>query len=516
MASNSMPYKPWLHQQNHSSSSLAGRGMEISIPPGLLPPRPTSYQDYSIKQLPPLPKEVYENQFQHENTRTWETPIHHEMMISSPTRASRELKRRSVRPSRPKSHSSRNSVQPPSPPVIKTPQKILQLTGYDLRLVKDYQQGPVPLSPVSSDSSGSVYSQPADQLQDEEIGPAHTWGSGASTPSAAYGSGPYLTPSVYNSSVSVASTQKPAISLRHRDRASGAQPRNEEDFSTQPKPVPKLTAEEVKTLQELLAEERRRYDQSYENDLRGHVRNDLAYPEFGSLVPRPLTLRVKANPKHISIDPKPGLLRNARDSLEWGITGRNQFNPPGNAKRYSTPTSPMFSMPSDHLILPEMPQLSISSQPKRKRFGNGDHPLKSPFPFPPTLPYEDEDAVSSPKESKFSKRLSGAMRHLSGGSGKSPSPTKRSVMIPNWARKADGPDTPILPKTGLMVFLPTVEVNVMEKGNELVAKAKKSVKIKSGQERRRDDLRKKIVVIGITDQSPGIYSSCTGMHTNGS
>jgi hypothetical protein len=89
-------------------------------------------------------------------------------------------------------------------------------------------------------------------------------------------------------------------------------------------------------------------------------------------------------------------------------------------------------------------------------------------------------------------------------------------MIPNWARKADGPDTPILPKTGLMVFLPTVEVNVMEKGNELVAKAKKSVKIKSGQERRRDDLRKKIVVIGITDQSPGIYSSCTGMHTNGS
>jgi hypothetical protein len=503
-----MPYKPWLHQQNHSSFSLADRGMEISIPPGLLPPRPTSYQDYSIKQLPPLPKEVFENQFQHENTRTWETPIHHEMMISSPTRASRELKRRSVRPSRPKSHSSRNSAQPPS---IKTSQKILQLTGYDLRLVKDYQQGPVPLSPVSSDSSGSIYSQPADQLQDEEIGPAHTWGSGASTPSAAYGSGPYLTPSVYNSSVSVASTHSPAISLHHRDRASGAQPRNEEDSSTQPKTVPKLTAEEVKTLQKLLAEERRRYDQSYENGLRGHVRNDLTYPEFSSLVPRPLTLRAKANPKHISIDSKPGLLRNARDSLEWGITGPNQFNPPGNAKRYSTPTSPMFSMPSDHLILPEMPQLSISSQPKRKRFGNGNHPLKSPFPFPPPPPYEDEDTVSSPKESKFSKRLSGAMRHLSGGSGKSPSPTKRGVMIPNWARKADGPDTPILPKTGFMAFLPTVEVNVIEKGNELVAKAKKSVNIKSGQERRRDDLREKIVVIGITDQSPGIYYSSSGL-----
>jgi hypothetical protein len=275
-----------------------------------------------------------------------------------------------------------------------------------------------------------------------------------------------------------------------------------------------LTAEEVKTLQDLLAEERLRYDQSYENELRGHVRNDLTYPEFGSLVPRPLTLRAKANPKHISIESKPGLLRNARDSLEWGITSRNQINPPGNAKRYSTPTSPMFSMPSDHLILPEIPLLSVSSQPKRKRFGNGNHPLKSPFPFPPTPPYEDEDTVSSPKESKFSKRVSGAVRHLSGGSNKSP--TKRNV-VPNWARKADGPDTPILPKTGFLAFLPTVDVNVMEKGNELVAKAKNTVKIKSGQERRREDLRKKIVVIGITDQSPGIYyssSTCKKMETN--
>jgi hypothetical protein len=510
MASNSMPYKPWLHQQNHSSSSVAGQGMEISIPPGLLPPRPTSYQDYSINQLPPLPKEIYENQFENENTRTWETPIHHEMMASSPIRISRELKRRSVLPSRPKSHSSRNSVQLPSPPMIKSPQKILQLAGYDLRLVKDYQQSPVPLSPVSSDSSGSVYSQPADQLQGEATRSAQTWGSGASTPSAAYENGSYLTPAVYNSSVGVTSTQKPAISPRHWDRASGAQPRNEEDFSTQLKTVPKLTAEEVKTLQDLLAEERRRYDQSYENDLRGHVRNDLAYPEFGSLVPRPLTLRAKANPEHISINSRPGLLRNARESLEWGLTGRNQINPPGNAKRYRTPTSPMFSMPSGHLILPEIPQLPISSQPKWKRFGNGDHPLKSPFPFPPTPSHEEEDTVSSPKESKFSKGLSGAMRHLSGGSGKSPSLTKRSVMIPNWARKADGPDTPILPKTGFMAFLPTVDVNMMEKGNELVVKAKKSVKIKSGQERRREDLRKKIVVIGITDQSPGIYYSLLG------
>jgi ribosomal protein L7Ae-like RNA K-turn-binding protein len=62
-----------------------------------------------------------------------------------------------------------------------------------------------------------------------------------------------------------------------------------------------------------------------------------------------------------------------------------------------------------------------------------------------------------------------------------------------------------------MAFLPAVEVNVIEKGNELVAKAKKSVNIKSGQERRRDDLRKKIVVIGITDQSPGIYYSSSGL-----
>jgi hypothetical protein len=125
-----------------------------------------------------------------------------------------------------------------------------------------------------------------------------------------------LNPSIYNSSGSNTSAQPPVFSLRHRDRPSRVQPREEEDPRTRPKTIPRLTAEEVKTLQELLAEERRRYDQSYENELRSQVEHDLTYPEFGSLVPKPLVVRAKNTPNHISIQSQQGNLRNGGDSLE--------------------------------------------------------------------------------------------------------------------------------------------------------------------------------------------------------
>lgn len=70
-------------------------------------------------------------------------------------------------------------------------------------------------------------------------------------------------------------------------------------------------------------------------------------------------------------------------------------------------------------------------------------------------------------------------------------------MIMNGARRADGPATPFPPRHGFME-------GVM-RGKEVLGKVGKSVAGvgTSKEEKRRESLKKKIVVMGITDQSPG-------------
>jgi len=171
MGSNSMPYKPWMHQKNHSSSFLVGRGMEQGVPPKRFPPGPWS-QDCSSKALPPLPNEAGINQLLEENISSWEPPVYREMMNNSASRRlsrdqrSQLVRSPSVRSSQRRSKRRSSSQDVRTPSISKSSQKILQLTGYDPRfersLPKEHQQviEQSPVSPVSSHSSDSVYSQP--------------------------------------------------------------------------------------------------------------------------------------------------------------------------------------------------------------------------------------------------------------------------------------------------------------------------------------------------------------------
>lgn len=78
-------------------------------------------------------------------------------------------------------------------------------------------------------------------------------------------------------------------------------------------------------------------------------------------------------------------------------------------------------------------------------------------------------------------------------------------MIHNTARKADELDTSIPVKSS--TFTGFSPINTFHRGNEdmkrVLEKARLKANIKTADERRRERLKKQIVVVGIMDQSPG-------------
>jgi len=207
------------------------------------------------------------------------------------------------------------------------------------------------------------------------------------------------------------------------------------------------------------------------------------------LMPTPLAFRIKSRKaEHLAIE-KTSLFANARDSMAWGI------------RELTTPMKQKHPAIPENTSMPPPP----STSSRKRNFSTGKHPLKSPFPFSSSRKNSDPEGP----ERKLSKRFSGAMTRFSGGKG---SPTKKNI-ISNTARSPAGPDTPIPTKSGFMSILPSTDVSeTVHNGNkhlqEVYLKAKRGLTIKTSGERRRDSLKKKIVVVGITDQSPGnSYSS---------
>jgi hypothetical protein len=130
--------------------------------------------------------------------------------------------------------------------------------------------------------------------------------------------------------------------------------------------------------------------------------------------------------------------------------------------------------------------------------------LKSPFPFrSPLHKKTHSDDSPDPIRSSFARRISDSfkLKHLSSTRN---STIIHSRIISNHARAGDGPDTPMPTKPGLMGIISPTTV-FFQKGTlqiqDAMQKAKRAAKVRSRGERRRDKLRKKIVVVGTADPS---------------
>lgn len=122
--------------------------------------------------------------------------------------------------------------------------------------------------------------------------------------------------------------------------------------------------------------------------------------------------------------------------------------------------------------------------------------------------------MPSPSSSRrFTHRVSDTIKSLSptkshSSNNKSPSSNpsttslKRTV-ISNKARKADGPATPIPQKSSFLEFTKVTAVEGLGRVKETVVGKNREEKV---AEKKRESLKKRIVVVGITDQSPGKFT----------
>jgi hypothetical protein len=526
-ANSSSPYRPWLHQQNHSSFSLMERGMEVAVPPARVPlrpshhyaneapPRPSSHQ--YPKPLPSIPLNIPFNQYWNQTTMSWETPIHSEMTSSRRlTSIDTKLQTRLTRTPRTSRRYSREGGRISVPPLTPLSHKILQLTDFDPRFEmvhpEEYQQINQPRvdSPAPSSYSESIYDlyNPSETslgvnkgdhsndsgriynpqesytavMEEEES----RWSSGDSSPIPDHADKRGLKP-FYKLSEHMADAISSVTSLRHRDYPTKAQSKQ-------------ISQHEITTLRGLLAEERTRYNKrinNYESNLENHYPHELTDADILGLTPRPLVLRPKSKTQRLALDTNSDPLRNVHDPLERDID--DMISSLNQTKLYNTPTTPLFDE-GNHFQRKAPPPI----KPRKKLFGTGNHPLKSPFPFRQAPDVPDTVPETGPSERTFGRKLSGAMRHLS----LSPISPKRSV-VSNGARRPSGPDTPMPNKSHFMGFFPSVE-STMQKGGvhiqEAVSKAKKTVHFKTPEERKRASLKKSIVYVGISDQGPGMAS----------
>lgn len=257
--------------------------------------------------------------------------------------------------------------------------------------------------------------------------------------------------------------------------------------------VPRTNSNEPLTMRQMLEETRKQYDEK--NKVTAQYSTNMNDPYLQHLVPPPLTLRPKnvqvegVNDENITTSPtkkKSALLSSFHAGID-AITSPTSRNKP--------PTIP------EHGVMSPPP-------PLRQKHKRDINPSSSPSHSQTS---DREQSGHRPFGRKFSLR---SMKRLSGGK-----ISPRQTIISNAARKSDGPDTPVLVSDssrhgGLRMSFPG---EVIQSGNEhfqeVYARAKKSLRIKSADEKRRESIKKKISVVGVADQSPGEYL-LTGLSGN--
>lgn len=372
-----------------------------------------------------------------------------------------------LRPIPSKSHSSpsvfpRALPPPPIPPMNKSRQRILQLTGHDTRYDRSLERRAAVIPNYDFESSSDSFDSEIPETIDTRPPFGKQQLSSRSTP---------------------LNTNQDSSSERFRSvdnvlaLSSGAN-MNIRDIQQIPefrRGVTRTYSTEPVTLNEIMAETPPQFP---------HVRGlTLSKMSDDRLVPAPLA---SPSSTHSRKEKKrTSLLADARDSMAWGI---------------QEVTGAPFVKKELHIeeSLPAFPP--PAAQPK-KGFSSTMHPFKSPSIF------RKHSTGTQKSDSKFGKHFSGAMNRISGGQ----SPPSKTKIIPNAERAANGPDTPLPVSPGTKVAFPSVTVsessrNGNEQLQEVYERAKRSLKIKSRDEKRRENLRKKIVVVGTTDQSPGMTS----------
>lgn len=471
----------WTQSQNSSHSNLSQQGLEIAIPPGDPSPSLPEYGNTTHLPLPPSPlkQEHQPHELQVEG-------------INVSNGATEEIQAQGGNSEGPrptirfKSNSSPSTFPqplppPPKPPMTKSRQKILQITGHDMRYDRSLPEERSEFL-VSDDSSGSESdgSEGGHIVNDER--------SNDSNKASTLSNPPPIDMTLHGGSGGVNYDRATPL------KSSRFHMTNIQEIPQFRKGVARTYSTEPVTIKDFIKETQGSFPSVEHEAPKSNIQRPTDVSDTHSMVPKPLTTRPKKEPTSPKTK-RSSILAEARDSMAWGIqeiTGA----PITRSKELAIP---------ENLAMPPPPE-------KRKRnFGTSKHPLKSPFPF------RKNSADSQESDTTLGKRFSGAMKRLSGGR----SPTKTTI-ISTAKRAPDGPDTPMPVKSvGMKTALASVNVSEsVQHGNEhlqeVYEKAKKSLKIKTSDERRRESLKKKIVVVGIIDQSPGtVIPSCEPQSSDG-
>lgn len=144
-----MSFQPWLDPSNRPSA--LGNRMEITVPPGHLPPTASPVANRSVKIYPALPLRLHEE-------RSRNQPIHSSSHDTSASSPGGPLPTGPSLSGRPNAALSPNSPHSPAPSMNNSSKKILHLMGHDSSLNRS-----LPITNIhqeeddSPTSSGSVY-----------------------------------------------------------------------------------------------------------------------------------------------------------------------------------------------------------------------------------------------------------------------------------------------------------------------------------------------------------------------
>jgi hypothetical protein len=355
-------------------------------------------------------------------------------------------------------------------------------------------------------SSASEYSQ--DNTVEEIVdiyGKWDSWAPNPESPTSPVKRSMYLQPSIYSTSATELGYSSHTANVRRPSRASL-------DCA---QISPKAT-----TLAELITEERERFGANSPRDKGRFSQGDMTTSVHDQISPKANTFGYPPRNQHDvhrrNFTPRPRALRPKgfhephRSMSQWSdhsSDGGVVSNARDSVISHIRSVSSSFKVPSRSSMVfkgkaaTSTIQLPTPESVTRQRvFSSGKHPLKSLFPFSSPLHKKaHSDDSPNPRRSSFARCLSDSFKNFSG--------TRNSPIISNHVRTGDGPDTPMPTKSGLMsTTSPTVVF--FQKGtlqiHDAMQKAKRVAKVKSRNERRRDKLRKKIVVVGTADPSPTV------------